>query len=679
MKTKYIYLAAVAAMMGTLSACDDYLDVTPPTGIPPENYFGKDSELLAWVDDMYEDILPSHGGKYSWGIFGNDSGTDNMVGADPQSRYVGTWYTSMSDGNYSFSNLRRCNYFFNYVLPKYEAGQITGDPNAIKHYIGEVYFMRAVSNFNLYKQFGDIPVITTMLPDDEATLVAQSKRLPRNEVARAILADLDMASQLFKETDAAVDGVAAKTRISNDAALLLKSRLGLFEGTWLKYHKEYVPGGENWVGKSMYPNYQYPAGSYDAEIKYFLKRAYEAADSVASKHPLVQNTGKVQQSASEAANPYMDMYGTTDMSGYSEVILWRPYSRTHAVGHSVVYNAQVTNNGVGTTRSLVNSFLMSDGLPTYASHSGFTYSEQGIKAVRQNRDARLFVWLKEPGQVNYFLNTDSDLGSAGQIQEPNQPAITSSDQTKGKSTTGYMLRIGNSYDKEQNNSEGGYTGSPSYMVAEAYCNYIEAYYECNGNLGGNVDKYWTELRTKHANITASIQATISATDMGKEGVSPEGESDRGYDWGAYSAGKKLTDKTLYSIRRERRCELMAMGLRDMDLCRWRSMDQLKTTKYHVEGFMLWDKKGAGAKVISDYTYRRLNYDPEDPKATVSGPERSQFICPFEIRSNSTAYNGLGWHYAYYLRPIPIKQFQLAGQSLYQNPGWSTSANAAPLY
>ena len=672
MKTRYI-IARVAGIIlgGAMASCNDYLDVTPPTGIPPENYFGKDSELLSYVDGMYADILPSHGGKYSWGIYGQDAGTDNMITGDPQSRYVGTWYTDMNDGNYSFANIHRCNYFFHYVLPKYENGEITGNPAAIKHYIGEVYFMRAVANFNLYRQFGDMPVITEMLPDDAAQLAAQSKRLPRNEVARAIMADLDKASQLLSETDASIDGVQAKTRISNDAALLMKSRVGLFEGSWLTYHKEYVPGGEQWTGKTAYPDYKYPSGSREAEIAYFLKRSYEAADSVIANHPLVQNTGKVQQSASDPANPYMDMYATTDMSGYSEVILWRPYSSVYAVSHSVVYNAQVTNAGVGTTRSLVNSFLMSDGLPTYASPLG--YSEEGIKNVRKNRDSRITVWLKEPGQVNYWLNMDSQYGSEGQLKEPDQPAIVPSGQSKGKATTGYMLRIGNSPDREQNNSEGGYTGSPSYMAAEAYCNYIEAYYMAHGDLGGKVRTYWDALRQKHGNITASIDATIAATDMAKEAT----QADRAYDWGIYSAGKVLTDKTLYSIRRERRCELMAMGLRDMDLCRWRSMDQLKTTKYHVEGFQLWDKAEAGAKVISDYSYPALKFDPNDPTSTVSSPERSKFLCPFEIISGSTAYNGLGWHYAYYLRPIPIKQFQLAPNELYQNPGWSTAANTAP--
>lgn len=58
------------------------------------------------------------------------------------------------------------------------------------------------------------------------------------------------------------------------------------------------------------------------------------------------------------------------------------------------------------------------------------------------------------------------------------------------------------------------------------------------------------------------------------------------DWGAYSANV-LVNPTLFNIRRERRCELMAEGLRDMDLHRWRAMDQMISTPYHIEGINFW--------------------------------------------------------------------------------------------
>lgn len=663
-KTGFRWLACITAFSGViLTSCNDYLDIEPPSQIPPELYLNTEGELAAYTNGLYG-ILPSHGGLYSYGIFGGDAGTDNMVNSSSSSRFVGNVRTGMDNGDYKFDNIRGCNFFLEEVLPKYESGQITGTDANVRHYIGEIYFLRAFEYFKRYQTFGDYPIITKVLPDQQETLVAESKRYPRNEVARFILNDLDMASKLMSESDLA----ASKTRISEDAAIFLKSRVALYEATWLMYHKEYVPGGDKWPGKNIYPGYKFPAGNYQAGIDYFLKRAYEAADSIASKYPLVQNTGLVQQSESEPSNPYMDMYASEDMKDYSEVIMWRQYSRALSVGHSVGYYAQVTNAGIGTTRSMVESYLMSDGKPIYS--SSFTYNDEGLANVRKNRDARLSVFLKEPGQTNYFINLTSDLGSAGQMVEPANPTITGDN----KNATGYMLRLGNSFDKEQNNMYGSYLGSPVFMAAEAYLNYIEARYLASGDWHTDkIEYYWNELRTKHANITANIQVTIDATDMTKETA----QSDCAYDWGAYSAGKVLTDKVLYCIRRERRCELIGMGMRNMDLCRWRSMDQLKSNKYHIEGFKLWTDQG---KVIPAYSYKRLLSDPDNVKSVVSSPDLGNYLRPFEIQRSSEAFNGLSWYYAYYLGSMPIKQFSLCGEGvLYQNPGWTESANAMPEF
>ena len=51
-----------------------------------------------------------------------------------------------------------------------------------------------------------------------------------------------------------------------------------------------------------------------------------------------------------------------------------------------------------------------------------------------------------------------------------------------------------------------YTGCPVFRAAEAYLNYIEAYYELNGSLGGNCDQYWKALRTR-AGVSTDYQLT----------------------------------------------------------------------------------------------------------------------------------------------------------------------------
>lgn len=76
-------------------------------------------------------------------------------------------------------------------------------------------------------------------------LIEASKRSPRNEVARFILSDLDKAIELLSNTPS-----GGKTRITKNAALLMKARVALFEATWEKYHAgtANVPNGPGWPG-----------------------------------------------------------------------------------------------------------------------------------------------------------------------------------------------------------------------------------------------------------------------------------------------------------------------------------------------------------------------------------------------------------------------------------------------
>lgn len=72
----------------------------------------------------------------------------------------------------------------------------------------------------------------------------------------------------------------------------MKSRVALFEGTWLKYFKDtpFVPNGPEWPGKSKEynANYQYPTGDIDKEIDFFLTEAMNAAKEVADATQLVE-------------------------------------------------------------------------------------------------------------------------------------------------------------------------------------------------------------------------------------------------------------------------------------------------------------------------------------------------------------------------------------------------------
>lgn len=667
--TKFIYMALIANMSLSMISCEDFLDKEPPSYVVPEDYYTSESQIQAIANALYSGILPSHS-QWSYGTFGTDENTDNQTGISADNKYAtGQWKVSFENSNWSWNNVRNINYSLNVILQNYADKKIIGSDKNIRQYIGELYFLRAYWYFNKLTKWGDLPIITEALPDDNAVLVAANKRSPRNEVARFIISDLDTSISYMTE-----NFDPRKNRISPDVARLLKSRVALFEASWLKYFKgtAFVPNGEGWPGslKDYNANYQYPSGDIDGEINYFYELAAQSAEMVAEKYKnvLTKNTGTLPQSVSDPDNPYFSMFGNPDMSSYPDVLLWREYNEGLKVVNNIEVAVNKGNYGIGLTRSMVESFVMIDGKPIYANHDGFSFNDNSIADVRKNADPRLFIFLKEPGQLNLFKNMDSEKTHGVEVEPV--PEITNTNKEKGYST-GYALRKGGTFDKALTGNGEGYNGSITFRATEALLNYMEAEYELTNNLSsGKILEYWKIIRST-AGFTGSAvdpQVTIAATDISKEKL----------DWGSYSAGKQLSDPVLYNIRRERRCELMAEGLRWMDLIRWRSLDQLINEPYFVEGFHLWN-----TEMESWYTKKQL-VDDGSSSATVSNRELSEYLRPYQknMGSGNLFRNGYTWSMAHYLQPLPIKQFQLTSSDnsslelspLYQNPYWPLEAD-----
>lgn len=647
-----------------LISCEDFLDKQPPSYLVPEDYYRSENQLEAATNGYYASLLPSLGYTFS-----HDTHTDNEAGMNADGKYAtGQWKVSMDNSNWDFTIIRNINYQLNTILDRYAKNEITGSDKNIRHYIGEFYFLRAYRYFSMLRMFGDLPILEEAYPDNESLLIEKSKRMPRNEVARFILEDLDTAINYMSE-----DFESRRTRISPDVARLVKSRVALFEGSWLTNFKNtpFVPNGEGWPGKvkDYNANYQFPTGSIEEEAKFFLKEAAESAETVAEKYKnlLVKNTGVVPQSSSDI-NPYFTLFGNIDMTPYPEVLLWREYSRALGIVNHVETSVNRGNMGIGLTRSMVESFLMADGKPIYA--SSYTYNDETIGEVRKNRDPRLHIFMKEPGQKNIFINVGNEYGNMAVEVEP-VPDITAGTDDR-RYTTGYTIRKGGTFDAIHPGNYNGYTASITFRATEALLNYIEAQYMLTGSISGKVLEYWKIIREKAGFSGSAIDpnVTVTATDLAKEKL----------DWGAYTGGQLLTDPILYNIRRERRCELMAEGLRWMDLIRWRSLDQLKSEPYHIEGFHLWNDV-----MLNEYGYDFApNAYDGSSSAKVSSPNISKYLRPYErnLTSGNLFKDGYTWHMAHYLNPLPLNEFLLTASDytsielspLYQNPYWSTTAD-----
>lgn len=652
----------ILALSMSAASCTDFLEQEPPSALIPEDFYTTEVQAQAVANQFYQDILPGHDDFYPY-----DNDTDVQTTKVPSNRFdVSLWLTDQNNGNWNWKNIRNLNFMINRLETNFSNGTLTGSETNIKQYIGELYFFRAYEYFKMLLKFGDLPIITEVLPDDEAILVAANHREPCNEVARFVMSNLDTAISYMKE-----DFEKRHTRISHDAALLFKSRVALYMGSWLTNFSgtAFVPNGEGWPGAQKNPNYTYPTGSIEAEAKWFFEQSATSAEIISEKYKttLSINNGIIPQAEGES-NPYLEIWGTTDCSSKPEVLLWREYSISLGVTNNVEVAAQYNNYG-GYTRSMVEGYLMADGLPRYA--STYKYDDTTIAKVATNRDPRLYVLLKKPGDINCFKNTDDVAGTHWTEIEPTPDIITF--DKEGPYISGYTIRKGMTFDRSNCRNRGkGENACIIFRATEALLNYIEAQYMLTKDINsGHIMEYWTKIR-EAAGFTGTAQnpeLAINATDMNQEKE----------DWGAWTAGQLLTDKVLYNIRRERRCEMLSERLRDFDLKRWRSFEQLINKPAHIEGFHVWHTP-------MEEWYPDAVTDGS-VNANMSSPELSEYFRPHEINMMNNAFtDGLTWRMAHYLDPLPLKQFLLTAPDhtsidqspLYQNPYWPTESGLPAL-
>lgn len=664
MNTKYIgsLLFAGAALL-SLSSCNDFLDTAPESSPLPGRFFSTERELSEYTITYYNftSITP---GTYGISTFGQDNNTDNQASVGYSNRWVpGDWKVPANAGNeWNFEQIHHCNYFFEQVMPKYRAGIIKGDAGNIRHYIGEMYVLRAKDYFDKLKTIGDCPILTQTLPEDRDVLMQNTLRQPRYKVARFILQDLDSAITYLKDTPP-----GGKNRISRDVAYLLRSRVALFEGTWLKYHKgtAFVPGGPGWGGNSA----DIADFNIDNEIAYFLGEAMASAKVVADKQVklLAENTDAAEGMTSKLVsnNPYFTMFCDENMETYGEVLMWRAFNEGKGVTHNVQMQLGRNGGGSGYTRGLVNSFLMRNGLPIYATGSGYdaNWETKGISATLQNRDSRIRIFTKLDNSVNAY--------SADTVSDRFDPSWLVKGNNETRMVTGFAIKKGMHYDLNMQIAHGkGTSGSVVFRGAEALLNYIEASYERNGTIDASADSYWRALRTR-AKVDPDYTKTIAATNMSEEAKN---------DFGAYSHGQ-LVNTTLYNIRRERRNEFIAEGFRWDDLRRWRALDQVNG--YQIEGMRYWGSIYEGKLLDKDGNNLAL-VSVADGKGNISAQSSSVYVRPYQISSvNNSVFNGYHFTPAHYLSPLAQSVFRttttnndgnLEQSVVYQNPGWPKVAD-----
>lgn len=654
---KTLIVGAALFALGSTSCkkMDEVLDRKPLDQVGPDVFYSTAEQLNSFGINLYR-FFPSFAGSWGAGIATLDNGTDNQAGSDAnRGMFSNLHWKVPATGGLGFNDIRNINWFLADIAAKDKAGKISGSRALIDQNVGEAKFFRAYLYFQKLRAYGDYMIITEELPDDEAVLVENAKRKPRNQVARFILKELDEAIALLPAS------TPAKQRITKDVARLFKSRVALFEATFELYHRGSgrVPGDAQWPGKDKEWN-KGESFNQEAEVNFFLDVAMKEAKAVADAHPIVSGTAVTNPNGRPSGwNPYYDLFASANPSSMSEVLLWRQYGKGVQLVH---HSSERMRSGTasGWTRGLVRSFLMQNGLPIYDANSGFAGDDK-ISKEKINRDLRLQL----------FIFADGDVHALDATEPYKFGTLLATPETR--ETTGYRQRKGYNYDLDMvGTGQKDETALILFRSSEAYLNYIEASYLKTKQIDADARKYWDALR-KRAGINVPIETTIAATKMSVEAD----VNAPSYDWAAFSAGKPI-DATLYSIRRERRSEFAGEGYRMDDLKRWRAMDQVKN--YQIEGMNFW------TELYKDEAFQNIVADGS-ANSVISKRSLGVYLRPYQkVEANNDMYKGYTFYQAHYLNPFSIDEMRLCSptkkveeSNLYQNPGWPLEADKPALH
>lgn len=528
MKSNIIFkLVLLIATFLIYNSCnDEFLELVPLDEVSSETFWNTEADLFLYNSGIYKMSGDRYGtsfvnlghGESAWNshkrsIWYIDCFADNWVSDPRQGRMMA--YNEIRSGVYNISSSPRLYGYdgweflrqINFGLQNYNRADIPQE--VINKYVAEARFFRAWFYADKIEKFGKVSWIEKPLNIDDEELFAS--RDSRDFVMEKVLEDIDFAIEHLPES---WGSDYEPGRINKYIAMVLKSRICLFEGTFRKYHGDANP---EFFGSSN-PDMWLEAAA-NAAKKVMDSGLYE-----------IYNTG-------DPDHDYSSWQRITDLRGNPEVIHWIEYV------HTQMKNNQIQNYfrryGGNASKSLVDDYLCTDGKPAVTEEgvNPLYVSDDSIEDVFKNRDPRLRQTILHPDdavELEYFAGE-------GEILYPRLIGM----EGGNPSTTGYHV-IKNFNHKQV--FAGWYTAEfPAIMMryAEVLLNYAEAKAELGELTQDDLDISINQLRDR-VNMPHLVISDIP-DDPRYEDISP----------------------LITEIRRERRIELVGEGFRYNDLIRWK--------------------------------------------------------------------------------------------------------------
>ncbi|SFS85319.1 Starch-binding associating with outer membrane [Zhouia amylolytica] len=472
MNLKNIIIALLVLVI--TSACTKDLELYPKDQVSDGSFWNnpRDFELAA---NAFYGNLPGF-------AYPRDTESEITFGQGPNQLSNGTYLAPDESGlwNGAYASIRG----INYLLLQSENYP---EPNEIGRWVGEAYFFRAFNYFNLLTNYGGVPIVTKVLDTDSEELVAP--RNSRDEVADLIIDDLQNAiDRLPNQSDIPSNELG---KVSKEAAQAFLSRVALFEGTWAKFH------GGNKANERL----TVAAQAAKAVIDGGQFNLFEEFGTEESYRKLFIEAGEDCNEVILSRRYVLDINGTHNATRWLEQNIMNP------------------------TRSLVDDYLCTDGLPISSSPLFMGYDSMASEF--ENRDPRLKQTVLKPG-VEY-------IGANATLTTYEKPRLE-----------GALTRTGYTNYKFLGETEESWAGRAEYdnivfRLGEVLLNYAEAKFELDGaisdaDLNISINKLRDRVGMPH----------LTNAHVMTNGLSMQNE-----------------------IRRERKIELACEGFRFNDLMRWK--------------------------------------------------------------------------------------------------------------
>ena len=518
MKNRITYLMILTTFL--MGCNDDSLEKYPLTTISSETFWNSENDLKIYNNIFYDYaksnamrlLNGNHEGATRDGQYSLDGMSDNDVrslsfNANHVRTRAGQIIPDSNPMPFGWNNT--CFQFvraINIGLANYDRAAI--NQSIIDRYKAEARLFRAWVVADKVSLYGDYPWIDKELNIDSEELYAE--RTPRETVMTNVLADLDYACTYLPNDWG--DG-NAPGRLNRWCALLIKSRVCLFEGTWRKYH-----------------------GGNDANA--WLEAAAAAAKELMDNGPYKLYT------KGDPAHNYNAIFQKSDLTGVDEVMYWRRY-----VTGVVQTSWQIYYYMSCATKSAVEDYLCTDGLPITL--SSFYQGDAVYEDIFVNRDPRLRQTVLHPTDAGYYHYMNYDKGG---ITVPQLIGMIGSG-----TMTGYhqVKHVNNEMNLLEHN---GYYPCIILRFGEALLNYAEAKAELGTISQADMDLSINKLRDRvgmpHMNL-ADIPVDPRYVN---DGVSPLiveirrerrvelfGEGFRFDDLRRWKQGAKMTKKD-YGVR-----------------------------------------------------------------------------------------------------------------------------------